>query len=386
MEIIGGISIAGAFSFIPLFLQELDTGLLSREVWAGLIVGIASFTTAFSNPYWGAYGDRKGHKKLLIQILIALTVLFALMSGVQSAWQLFLLRAIQGAVGGFIAAGMALVATGTPAEFTPAALGKVQMGVILGNSIGPMLGGVVADWLGFRRVFWFFAFLTALGGWLVLSRVKVEKQNNESKEVLSVWQHLRTLWQIPLVRLMMAAQFLVGFGLTGLAPILPLYIQQMVGEQGPVATVSGVILALGGVAGAIAAGMTGRLANHLGNRKVLYGAAAVAGVVFLLQYWAPNIWWLGFWRLVDGFFIGLLMPTSNAVISQSVPASQRGVAFGATSSVNLIGNVVGPLVSGVVAATWGLASVFWLSALVFIAVAVTIYRSFPVKQIINGEV
>ena len=63
------------------------------------------------------------------------------------------LRLLQGAVGGFVAASIALVASATPKKHLGYALGLLQASSTSGHVVGPLFGGILADHFGYAQVF-----------------------------------------------------------------------------------------------------------------------------------------------------------------------------------------------------------------------------------------
>src|SRR5690606_6931107 len=82
----------------------------------------------------------------------------------QNVQQLTALRAAQGVLTGTVAAATTLVASSTPRERAGYALGMLQMAVWIGASVGPLLGGLIADTWGYRAVFWVTGALLLLAG------------------------------------------------------------------------------------------------------------------------------------------------------------------------------------------------------------------------------
>lgn len=380
IQVLAGTAILGLISFVPLFVHELgvdDPG--AAGMWSGLITGVTSFTAALANPYWGEYGDRKGHKRVLLQILFALTLVMVTMSFVRTPLELFILRGVQGMVGGFIAAGLSMVVIQTPKEYSTYALGTYQMGIVLGATLGPMLGGAAADIIGYRGTFIFFGLLTLCGGFLTKRYIYEDFEPKPQKQKESMWGNLKLFLSIPLVRLMMGIQFFVSFALMGIGPILPIYIKMMVGNTPTLATICGIILAVGGFSSALSAMNMGRITQWLSHRHILLSGTFLAGLFFIAQFFAPNIWVLGLFRALNGFCVGTLMPSANALIAANVPENKRGIAFGVTSSASLMGNVVGPIASGALALTFGLGSVFWSTAVVFFLICALVYIRLPIS-------
>lgn len=378
IQILAGSAILGVISFIPLFVHDLGvTDAGAASMWAGLVTGVTAFTAAFSNPYWGAYGDRKGHKRVLLQILLFLTAVMCAMSLVRSPFQLFVLRAVQGAVGGFIAAGLTMVVTQTPQKHEAYAIGTYQTGIVLGATLGPLIGGGIADIIGYRETFLFFGCLTLLGFFLAKRYLYEDFKPVPNKPKESVWQNFKLFFRLPLVRLMMICQFFVNFALTGLGPILPLYIKEMAGPVPALATLSGGILAIGGLAGAVSAMNMGRIAQSWSHRQIMLAGTFFGGLFFIAQHFAPDVYLLGLFRFLNGLCIGTLMPSANTIISREVPEEKRGIAFGVTSGTALMGNVAGPIASGLIALTFDMGAVFWSTAAVFFFICYLIYRSLP---------
>src|SRR2546430_8025491 len=70
----------------------------------------------------------------------------------QTPAELVVLRLLQGATSGTVAAATALVAAETPRSRVGWALGVVTSAVALGSAIGPVVGGLAAEFLGLRLV------------------------------------------------------------------------------------------------------------------------------------------------------------------------------------------------------------------------------------------
>ncbi len=90
---------------------------------------------------------------MLLRAAFGMGVVILLQAFVTEAWQLLLLRALMGLTSGYIPNAMALVAAQVPRERSGWALSCVSTGQIGGVILGPMLGGLLADWVGLRTVF-----------------------------------------------------------------------------------------------------------------------------------------------------------------------------------------------------------------------------------------
>ena len=372
-----GIAIIGVIAFIPLFLtSELgvtDPG--EAAFWAGLISGVTPFFVAIAAPFWSMQADRRGPRFALSMILFILGVVIALMYFTRSPVELLILRMIQGMSGGFVAVGMSLVMNVTPKKQLTWAMGVFQASMVMGVMFGPLVGGMIADTLGYRMPFVIFCALSFFC--LAAVRLMVPKQIGQepARERESFVKQLSYFMKNPVVRLMVMLQFLCNCGMTGIGPILPLYIMGMMGGAAmAIATIVGLILFVAGATSGPSAVIVSRLARRLARPKILIFASLVTGVNFILQYLMPEVWTLGFMRGLTGFSLGMIMPLANTILASAVPAEKRTMVVGFSTSFALMGNVAGPMASGAIAMQWGYGMVFWSTAFCFFLAACVIYR------------
>lgn len=372
-----GISIIGVVAFIPLFLtSELgvtDPG--EAAFWAGLISGVTPFFVAIAAPFWSMQADRRGPRFALSMILFILGVVIAWMYFTRSPVELLILRMIQGMSGGFVAVGMSLVMNVTPKKQLTWAMGVFQASMVMGVMFGPLVGGMIADTLGYRMPFVIFCALSFLC--LVAVRLMVPKQIGleQVRKKEPFMKQLSYFMKNPVVRLMVMLQFLCNCGMTGIGPILPLYIKEMMGGDAmAVATIVGIIIFVAGATSVTSSLNVSRLAARISMPKILIFASLVTGVNFILQYLMPEVWTLGFMRGLTGFSLGMIMPLANTILAQAVSAEKRTMVVGFSTSFALMGNVAGPMASGAIAMQWGYGMVFWSTAFCFFLAACVIYR------------
>lgn len=372
-----GISIIGVVAFIPLFLtSELgvtDPG--EAAFWAGLISGVTPFFVAIAAPFWSMQADRRGPRFALSMILFILGVVIAWMYFTRSPVELLILRMIQGMSGGFVAVGMSLVMNVTPKKQLTWAMGVFQASMVMGVMFGPLVGGMIADTLGYRMPFVIFCAFSFLC--LVAVRLMVPKRIGleQARGREPFMKQLSYFMKNPVVRLMVMLQFLCNCGMTGIGPILPLYIKEMMGGDAmAVATIVGIIIFVAGATSVTSSLNVSRLAARISMPKILIFASLVTGVNFILQYLMPEVWMLGFMRGLTGFSLGMIMPLANTILAQAVPAEKRTMVVGFSTSFALMGNVAGPMASGAIAMQWGYGMVFWSTAFCFFLAACVIYR------------
>jgi DHA1 family multidrug resistance protein-like MFS transporter len=359
--------------FLPLFLPQLGMHGVSRvTLWAALLSGGSAITMAVSAPFWGVLADRHGRKIMLVRATFSAAVLIALSSLVQNVYELLLLRVLQGAFTGTVTASQALVAAQSPRERMGFSLGIMQTAIFLGVSIGPLLGGLAADAVGFRLSFAMAGGVLFCAGLLVLFFVDEErpKEPDSTASSAHIWTNMRAGLTTPGLLPVIGAVFAVQFGLTVVVPVLPQFVEYLQGPGGHAATVTGLIFTGGGIAGAISSVAAGSMSDRLGYKRVIVAASVVAAVFSVPQFFVNSTWQLLVLRIGMGFAMGAVMPSASALLGHLVPPEKRGTAYGLSGSATSLGFAAGPLTAAAVVSIGGIRPVFVTASVLLVGIAV----------------
>lgn len=353
--------------FIPYYIQELGVSDVRQVgIWAGLVTSAQAVSMALIAPVWGALADRYGRKLMVLRATFGGAVILALMGFVANVQQLMALRFVQGLFTGTVPATMALVAATAPKERSGMAMGSLQTAIYLGVSLGPLLGGVSGDALGYRPSFW------VTGGLLFISGVLVALFVHEDfHPVAEAGRSKQGGYGAGLVLVLasgallaaFAARILLRIGNGAINPILPLYVQTLLPAGAQVGIVTGLIAGVSSLGSALGAPLIGSWSDRLGQRRLLIICAAAAGVFFVPQAFVNDPRWLIIWQLCSGFAVGGTLATLTALLARLTPEGRAGVVFGLDSSAMAVSNATGPLAGASVAALWGLRAPFFLTAL-----------------------
>ncbi|MBV9279970.1 MAG: MFS transporter [Chloroflexi bacterium] len=352
--------------FLPLYVQQLGIhGVARVTLWAAFLSGCTAAGMAVASPIWGVLADRYGRKIMVVRAAFSAAVLIGLMGLVTSAYQLLILRLLQGMFTGTVSASQALVSSQTPRNRLGFALGVMQTAVFVGNSMGPLLGGLVAQAVGFRLSFGIAALLLLTCAVLVTVFVREESRFKEQGDAPRprVVAGMRQVLAAPAILSMIGALFAVQFAITQVFPILPQFVQQLQGRAGHAAAVTGLILAGAGAAGALSSTTVGWFSDRIGHKSILVTAALVACAISVPQYFVQATWQLGALRVADGFALGAMLPSASAILAGLVPPERRGAAYGLAASANSMGIAAGPLTSAAVVAISGIRAVFLTAAI-----------------------
>jgi len=177
------------------------------------------------------------------------------------------------------------------------------------------------------------------------------------------WQ--RTLW------LMVGVQFIMSVALSVISPILPLYLPELgVSDPSAINFWSGVLNSLNFLIAAFVSPIWGSIADRYG-RKVMVLRSSLAICFFtLLMGFSQQLWQLVGLRAMMGAFSGF-SASAIALVATQVPEKRLGYALGWLATGQLIGNLTGPVIGGLIADLTGNYRItfFFTSAIAAIAVS-----------------
>ncbi len=121
--------------------------------------GLAFSATGFGNilltRQWGKLGDKIGHEKVLMLLLVLACIFIVPQALASSLWELILFRFLFGmAIGGMNPSITAFIRLEAPLGMQGEVLGYNQSFRFLGNVSGPVLGGIVSGIIGISSVFY----------------------------------------------------------------------------------------------------------------------------------------------------------------------------------------------------------------------------------------
>ena len=360
-------------------------------------------TQAVLVPVYGKLADVFGRTPVLlfgIGLFAVGSVLCAL------AWSmpaLIAFRAVQGLGAGAVLP-MAQTIAGDIYTVAERARAQGYLASVWGMSavVGPAFGGVFADFLSWRWIFWINVPLCALAAWVLVRNFREDRPSGSRARVdwagaatlavgaalvilglleggqswawtsatgigifaagvafLSAFVWIETRVEEPIlpVRVLTrrvlvttsAVSCLVGAVVLGLTSYVPSFVQ---GSLGTTALIAGFTLATMTIGWPIAASQSGRLYLRIGFRNTgLVGAVPlVCGTAMLTQVGVGSSpWYVAACCVLVGLGMGLIASPSLIAAQSSVDRSERGVVTGANAFARAIGSAVGVAVFGALA-------------------------------------
>jgi DHA1 family multidrug resistance protein-like MFS transporter len=368
-EFLAALGMAFVLPFIPFYLREMGISEAAEvKKWSGLIYAGPFLTATFTVPLWGWLGDRYGRKAMLIRALIGFAATTFLMGFAQSAWQLFILRIIQGAVSGFIAATLAIVATTTPRQYMGYAMGVLQTSLTTGAIIGPFIGGLLADQMGYRSIFFATGLLGGAATLLVAWLVHEDPSSSGESPSPGFFSNFRFVFASPTLTTIFAGGMVAQAALLTIQPVLSLFVENLWEGRENLSTVAGGVFAVTGLASLLAAPLWGRKCDQIGYKKTLSLTLLWSGITCLPQAIVGHVYQLFILRFVHGLFTGGILPALNTLVTLNAPEDRRGGVMGIARSGLLIGHILGPILGGYFSAFFGIPWIFILTGALLIAV------------------
>jgi predicted MFS family arabinose efflux permease len=333
---------------IPAVPRYTHGPLGAGDVAVGLVVAAFSLSAFFLRPWAGRVADRWGRRPLLLAgagLFAASTLAYGLASSPAALAGLRLLTGAGEAL--FWVGALTAVADLAPAERRGEAMSLASLSLYLGIGVGPLLGELAIDRLGFAA-----AWTLAAGCGLVAVALALRVPDTRPHDPDQGGPPARH-------RLVHPAGLLPGLlllaGITGMAGFLtfvPLYALDL-GLDGS----RGVLLLFAAIVVGIRS-LGARLPDRLGAARATRAAMALT---------AAGLAVAGAWRSPAGLVAGtavfavgiaLLTPAVLTLAVEAVGPRERGAVLGTTSSFLDLALGLGPATLGLVAASTGRPGVF----------------------------
>ena len=104
-----------------------------------------------------------------------------------------------------------------------------------------------------------------------------------------------------------------------------------------------------------------------GPTTAVVGAAVATFISLVLMTVTTDLVTLGGLQALNGFGRGMMLTVLISMALVSSPVAVRATAMGSFQALYSVGMLLGPVISGPVAAEWGIEMVFWMAAVATVA-------------------
>jgi MFS family permease len=308
---------------------------------------------AIASPIWGILGDRFGRKPMLLRSMAGGGITVGLIFFVQTPIQLVLLRLLQGATSGTVAAATALVAVETPRNRVGWALGVVTSAVALGGAIGPVVGGIAGSVFGLRLVFLgggLLLLISMIPVLLIVRESPLKPRDRSRPGVLAMIKERPGAFRAMAV--LIASQGLVTVVNTATQQLVVLKLIELLGRAASTAT--GIAFGAAGLTNSVSAIGYTRLTRRIGYVRTITLAATLLAVTIGVLVVAPSAVVIVIAVGIAGLLYGAIVPATASMIGLETPIEAQSTIFGFNASAVAFGFFLGPLIGGGIAATGGI--------------------------------
>lgn len=332
-----------------------------------------------ATPIIGRLSDRYGRKPLLLLSIFGTSVSLALFASAGNIYMLFFARILDGITGGNISVAQAMIADKVAGRNRAKAFGMLGAAFGFGFLVGPAIGGLLSQ-ISLTAPFWFASFMalvaTIIGYFKLDESVRkrdIRKQKGEP--LFNIKALVKALFDpvvgailvVSLIASTVSNSFIIGFNAYSV-DILNLSAKQI----GIIYTMAGfmsVVMQMAGI----------KILLQKFKLKESIIKFAFLGSFFSLLALSMR---LSFYQFVFTLFVYMIFhavinPIISAVISERSNEEDQGLILGINQSYISLGQIIGPLVAGLV-------SGISISA-IFVFAAILMYGGFLFIQFSRRE-
>ncbi len=357
--------------FLPIYMQsELGATADNVSLWSGVTYAITFAISAFVSPIWGKLSDKMGKKPMIIRASFLLAITYFLGGIVRTPFELFLVRAFQGIASGLWPACLVMMSACVPKNKIGISMGLMQSANICGGIIGPLLGGILATAFGMRNSFYVGAVALSLITVTTILFIKEppvapEKEINKAQNT----SYLSFIKDKNILILLLCV-CMTNLVILQIQPIVSLYVQQLSHNSDKAVLLTGFIMSLGGIAGALASPLWGKTGQKVGFYKTITLAFISAGLLMSLQGVPNSLVLFGLMQFLCGLGFSGIFPSANSILVLLTPPSSRGMGFGSLFSAQMVGGALGPVIGGVIVSFMSFNTVYIISGSILFVIGI----------------
>ncbi|MFI0468869.1 MFS transporter [Saccharopolyspora sp. 5N102] len=342
---------------LPFYLARLGTPESEIPWWTAVSLAAPAVVQLISGPLWGWVGDRFGRKAMVVRAHVGLGLAIGLMALASTPGEFLACRLLQGACGGVVSATAAYANTVAATNRRGRALGALFGATAAGSLLGPLVGGLLAGRFGFGPLFAVVAGMLVLSS--VLAAVLLTEPPGDAPQRRSALVVGGILLRSGESRSMLLAGLAAQSAIYALVVVFAPHVERVTGSVASATTWVGVLQAVTWLASCVGSPWWGRRNDVRPAHSGFAAAAAVCGLAVAVQAVA-SVEMLVPLRVVQGFCFAALVQSVLHVTARQVPDRWSGTAFGFSTGLLDLGQVLGPLAGAALAVLLPPATVFSL--------------------------
>ncbi|MGG0177698.1 MFS transporter [Gottfriedia acidiceleris] len=323
----------------PSIMNELN---ISGTI-VGYMVAAFAITQLFFSPIAGRWVDQFGRKKMIITGLLIFSISEFLFGMGKTIEVLFISRMLGGISAAFIMPAVtAFIADVTTVDTRAKALGYMSAAISTGFIVGPGVGGFLAEY-GPRIPFFSAAGLAIFAGVLSITVLPEPERNQESIENKGQKPGFKRIFA-PMYFISFMVILISQFGLSAFESLFSLFTNHKFGFTPKDIAI---MITGGGIVGAIAqVALFDRLTKWMGEiRLIRYSLILSTILVFMMTI--VNSYFMILLVTITVFLgFDLMRPAVTTYLSK-IAGNEQGFVGGMNSMFTSFGNVIGPIIGGI---------------------------------------
>lgn len=330
---------------MPALLQEVgQVSLADAALVGGVLTTVYAVMQFLCGPVIGSLSDRFGRRPVLLGSLFVLAVDFVILALAQVLWLLFLGRIVAGVASATQSTATAVIADISKPEEKAARFGLVGAAFGLGFVLGPMIGGLLAEY-GTRAPFWAAAGLAAINvvfGYIVMPETVTDRTRRPFRwsraNPLGAFAHVG---RNPQIRGLLLIYFFYQIAFF-VYPVIWSYFTTA--RFGWSESTIGLSLAAFGISMALVQGGLIRLIlRSFGDGgTVLYGLIFNIGAFLVLAFVTQG--WIALIFTPITALGAVVTPALQAILSKRTSDDAQGELQGVLASISALGMILSPLI------------------------------------------
>ncbi|HEV8594687.1 MAG TPA: MFS transporter [Thermoplasmata archaeon] len=311
---------------------------------AGVLVGALPMARVLLDLPAGAMGDRFGNRRLMMSglAIIAITSAFAVVAF--NYWVLLGVRFAEGIGSAFyVTSSLATLAKRVPSERRGRYMGIYVNALLLGQILGPVIGGIAVLSWGIRAPFAMYAILACVGMMLITFALEPEAEATSDGRVdFKAVRRLLSDRSYLIVTSGTMAAFFVRAGL--ITTVIPLFIALNWNVSSILAiTYTGVLITTNALSQLLTLYPSGLLADRFGRKIPFVTSLVLVGLIAPFLFYARDLASAIPIMFLYGLALGLHGPLV-AWTTDLTPKEIMGTSMGLYRTIGDLGFLLGPVI------------------------------------------
>lgn len=356
----------------PLILasfNSLDSTTL--QYWSGAIYMAPLLSIIFTTLFWIKVGERIGYKKMILRAGFALAATQWALYFFHKPSLVFTIRLIQGAFAGFTTAAQAWSLSITPINVHSQIVGRLQGATAVGTIIGPVFGGILANYFGYLSIFLTSGFICLFISYLLINFLK--ENTNKQKQLKNKLKKIKKVcvnekFLLSLICFTQIAKWMSK-------PFFALYVSKQL--HGNTLSV-GLIYALIALSMSLTTPTMGWIVDRKYPRFIFTKTALIISFFMsgLIQWgygYITQTYWAFIFSIILGVNLGIIALLLFSFLLKDADVTIRGKLVGLGNTALKIGNLIGVILGTVIQAKSNfLVSFLFIGFFYFLLAALTL--------------